>query len=76
MSIQIPRNSAFLCEKFLYLVRKKRSLALPGSIVTAYEFGAIKVQLQFYILADSSPPFYLVTFIPFSKLFKQKTINQ
>ncbi len=57
MSIQLPRNSAFLCENFLYLVRKKRSLALPGSIVTAYEFGAIKVQVQFYILADNSPPF-------------------
>ncbi len=57
MSIQLPRNSAFLSEDFLYLVRKKFSFALPCSIVIAYEFGAAKAQIQFYILADNSPPF-------------------
>ncbi len=63
VSIELPRNSAFLIEDFLYLVRKKFSFSLPGLIVTTYVFGAAKVQLKFFILADNSPPF-LVSFIP------------
>lgn len=62
VSIQLPGNSAFLYEDFLYLVRKNFSFVLLCSLVIAHKFGYIKVQVQIYILADNSPPF-LVSFI-------------
>ncbi len=72
--IQLPLYAAFLCEDFLYLVRKKFSFALPGLIVTVYVFGAAKVQIQFYILADNSPPF-LVSFIPSRNYLNKKQLS-
>ncbi len=73
VSIQLLRYVAYLNNALLYLVRKKRSLALQGLIVTAYDFGAAKVQIQFYILADSSPPF--TGFFPLPSLKVIKPIN-
>ena len=72
--IQLPVYAAFLCEDFLHLVRNKFSFALSVSTVTPYEFGAIKVQIQFYILADSSPPF-LFSFIPSPNYLNKKQSN-